>query len=190
MNKTVSNILSFSNDTSELHSSAKVVDGRLVLSLTDAIKPVVWQFDISVAKSSAVELRETNGGETTLVLKTAKQDVQDIASYDTPSKAVKALLAISRAMERAQGHMNAPQAGTYPPPALIPHTGFNLKSIIAKLFMNLLTVMVILFLLFLAVVWFVPLSGSGDQASLPQVIEQAPPAPAGEAQSADEFLGQ
>jgi hypothetical protein len=193
MNKTVLDFVSKSKENSDPqpYSGAKVVDGRLVLSLTDAIKPVVWQFDISVAKSSAVELRETNGGETTLVLKTAKQDVQDIASYDTPSKAVKALLAISRAMERAQGHMNAPQAGTYPPPAIIPHTGFNLKSIIAKLFMNLLTVMVILFLLFLAVVWFVPLSGSGDQASVPQVTEQAPlSAPAGEAQSADEFLGQ
>ena len=188
------NILSFPHSQPILSSTAKVVDGRLVLSLTDALKPVVWQFDISVAKSSAIELRETNGGETTLILKTAKQDVQEIASYDSIEKAVKALHAISRAMERAQGHMNAPQAGTYPPPAVIPQS-FGVKQFILKAFWNVITTLIVLFVLALAIIWFVPLSGDNQTTPTSQQSEQelAPndnsvPTPTGEPLSADDFL--
>ena len=39
-------------------SSAKIVDGILVLSLPDAIHPVVWQMELGQSKSSALEIRE------------------------------------------------------------------------------------------------------------------------------------
>ncbi len=188
----MASVLSFPSGNPIPASTAKVVDGRLVLSLTDAQKPVVWQFDLSVAKSSAIELRETNGGETTLILKTAKQDVQDIATYDTPEKAIRALMAISRAMERATGQMHAPQAGTYPPPAVIPATHMNLKSILWKGFSNLVTTLVILFLLLMAFLYFAP---SGEQSNMNNTSTQsedlmnaAPPAQTGTGQSADDFL--
>lgn len=189
----MASVLSFPSAQPIPSSTAKVVDGRLVLSLTDAQKPVVWQFDLSVAKSSAIELRETNGGETTLILKTARQDVQDIATYDTPEKAVRALMAISRAMERAQGQMHAPQAGTYPPPAVIPTSHLNWKSLLMKGFTNLITTIVILFVLFIAIIWFGS-SNDGQRQGMvtsPDTTMSAPApmnAPAGTAQSADDFL--
>lgn len=192
----MASVLSFPSAQPIPSSTAKVVDGRLVLSLTDAQKPVVWQFDLSVAKSSAIELRETNGGETTLILKTARQDVQDIATYDTPEKAVRALMAISRAMERAQGQMHAPQAGTYPPPAIVPTSNSNWKSVISLLmkgFTNLITTIVILFVLFIAIIWFGSSNDGQQQGTVtsPDTTMSAPApmnAPAGTAQSADDFL--
>lgn len=181
------NILSFPSAQPILSSTAKVIDGRLILSLTDALKPVIWQFDISVAKSSAIELRESNGGETTLILKTGKQDVQDIASYDSIDKAVKAMHAISRAMERAQGHMNAPQAGTYPPPAVIPQS-FGVKQFFLKAFWNLITTLIVLLVIALAVIWFVPLSNDSNTVSETNQAPIEQISPTGEAQSADDFL--
>ena len=191
------------NSEPQLESTAKVVDGRLVLSLTDAIKPIVWQFDLSVAKQSAIELRETNGGETTLVLKNAKQDLQDIATYDTPQKAIKALTAIYKAMERAEGQMHAPQIGNYPLPMVIKQpsiTSFKgLKNFLGALIKNVLMALLVLIILALLIIWFVPLSGDsqmpqaqmgGIEQPLETPLEAAPSVPAGEGVSADEFLGQ
>ena len=187
----MASVLSFPSSQPIATSTAKVVDGRLVLSLTDAQKPVVWQFDLSVAKSSAIELRETNGGETTLVLKTATQDAHDIATYDTNEKAVRALMAISRAMERAQGQMHAPQAGTYPPPAIIPAGAMNWKSIILKGISNIIMTLVVLFLLFIGIVWFAsPANNQMPPTAEPELGVSAPTAPTvpGTGQSADDFL--
>lgn len=191
----MASVLSFPSSQPIATSTAKVVDGRLVLSLTDAQKPVVWQFDLSVAKSSAIELRETNGGDTTLVLKTATQDAHDIATYDSHEKAVRALMAISRAMERAQGQMHAPQAGTYPPPAVIPAGHMNWKSIILKAISNIIMTLVILFLIFIGIIWFAsPANNQVAPTNDTQFGMDAPAAPtapgmtSGTGQSADDFL--
>ncbi len=85
-------------------SSARVVDGTLILSLPDAVSPVIWRMDLGHAKASAIEVREQDGedGYFVLTLKTPKSDVHDIAPFATRSKAVSALMAVSRAMEQAQ----------------------------------------------------------------------------------------
>lgn len=85
-------------------SSAKVVDGTLIISLPDAISPVVWRMDFGHAKSSAIEVRD-NDGHYVLILKTPKGDVNDIAPFDSKSKAVNALMAVSKAMEHGQGQI-------------------------------------------------------------------------------------
>ena len=85
-------------------SSAKVVDGTLVISMPDAISPVVWRMDFGHAKSSAIEVRD-NDGHYVLVLKTPKGDVNDIAPFDSKAKAVNALMAVSRAMEQGHGQI-------------------------------------------------------------------------------------
>ncbi len=87
--------------------SAKVVDGMLILSLLDAIQPVVWQMELGQSKSSALEVRPKDDGTFGLYLKTPRADVQEIAPYATKEKAIRALSAVTRAMERAQGHIRA-----------------------------------------------------------------------------------
>lgn len=89
----------------DIRSSAKVVDGALILSLPDAVSPVVWRWNLGEAKASAIEVREGDNGHYTLILKTPRGDVQEIAPFDNKAKAMNALLAVSRAMENA--HSNA-----------------------------------------------------------------------------------
>lgn len=94
--------------------SAKVVDGLLILSLPDAISPVVWQMEVGQSKSSALEVRPAeNDNAYSLILKTARADVLDIARYETKEHAVRALLTVSQAMEKASGHIRAADGYAY-----------------------------------------------------------------------------
>jgi hypothetical protein len=115
----------------KLLSSAKVVDGVLILSLPNAVTPALWQMELGQSKSSALEVREQTDGTFMLVLKTPRQDVQDIAPFAAREDAVEALLAVAAAMEKAHGQLRQPQivqagpdsAGTHHTylPAIVPH---------------------------------------------------------------------
>jgi len=115
------------NLTGGYTSSAKVVDGALVLSLPDAIAPVVWRMELGQVKSSALEVREKDEGTFMLTLKTPKGDVSEIAPFDERAKAIRALMAVSHAMEQGHGHSHPvkavanddsvkPATGGTPPP--------------------------------------------------------------------------
>lgn len=84
-------------------SSACVVDGTLVLTLPDAISPVVWRMDLGQAKASALEVRDNGDKTYSLVLKTPRGDVNEIAPFAQRQQAIKALMAVSHAMEHAHG---------------------------------------------------------------------------------------
>ncbi len=103
----------------EFSPSAKVVDGTLILSLPDALTPVVWRLDLGQTKASALEVRSAENGLHTLVLKTPRGETHDIAPYDNKAGAVRALMAVSRAMEQAQPSV-ANDSGRSHVPALIP----------------------------------------------------------------------
>ena len=105
-------------------SSAKVVDGKLILSLITAKTPVVWQMDLDQAKASALEVKEGEGENPsfTLALKTPRGSVDTIAEFETKEAAVEGLMAASKALENAQGHIRAvnendASAVAYVPPA-------------------------------------------------------------------------
>jgi hypothetical protein len=88
--------------------SAKVVDGKLILSLFDAVNPVVWTFDLAQTRASALEVRNGEGGLFSLVSKTAKGDLHEIASYDNRQRATQALVAVSQAMENSASRPHTP----------------------------------------------------------------------------------
>lgn len=95
-------------------STAKVIDGVLILSLPDALTPVVWQMELGQSKSSALEIRDAGDNHFVLTLKTPRQDVLEIATYNDRDLAIKALLVVSQAMEQAQGQLKAAATtGTY-----------------------------------------------------------------------------
>lgn len=94
-----------SSITGGFSASAKVVDGTLILSLPDAIDPVVWRMELGHVRASAIEVRAQDNGTFMLTLKTPKGDINDIAPYDSRAKAVAALVAVSRAMEHAHGEI-------------------------------------------------------------------------------------
>lgn len=93
------------NITGGHKASAKVVDGTLILSLPDALAPVVWRMELGHVRASAIEVRAQDDNVFMLTLKTPRGDVNDIAPYDSRAKAVSALIAVSRAMEHAHGQI-------------------------------------------------------------------------------------
>ena len=141
-------------------SSAKVVDGVLILSMPDAISPVVWQMELGQSKSSALEIKNSDSGEFILTLKTPRQDVLDIARYASKDIAIKALLVTSQALEKAQGQLkSAPQnnqhSPLYPVPAISHYQseyGFwtffkKTLSFLAKIMGGIIIIVVVFFLI-------------------------------------------
>lgn len=96
-------------------SSAKVVDGSLVLSLPDALTPVVWRMELGHVKASAMEVRASDN-RYLLVLKTPKGEEHDIAPFESREHAVSALMQIANALEKADGRTKS-RSGTLVQPA-------------------------------------------------------------------------
>jgi hypothetical protein len=166
-------------------SSAKVIDGILILSLPDAVAPVVWQMELGQSKSSALEIRNSNDGQFILTLKTPRQDVLDIATYANRDTAIKALLATTSALEKAQGQLNPNQpreANGYPVP-VVSHT--RTRSKIFCILKKILSVTGIILggLVFIGLILLVigKLFMSGPQTPSTSANNSAPV-------SADEFL--
>lgn len=89
--------------TGNYKSSAKVVDGNLILSLPDAEKPVVWRMALTHVRASAIEIKDEKDGSFVLLLKTPKEEVQQIAPFTSRAKALNALMAVTLAMQNAHG---------------------------------------------------------------------------------------
>lgn len=113
-------------------STAKVIDGVLILSLPDAITPVVWQMELGQSKSSALEIRTTDKGEYVLTLKTPRQDILEIATYAHRDHAIKALMVTASAMEKAHGQLRAHAPNEYPVP-VITHAPSSAVAILKKI---------------------------------------------------------
>ncbi len=96
--------------STELQSSARVVDGKLILSLPDAISPVVWQMNLDDVSASALKVEEKTDSKTksvsyALLMSAGKNEHTDIALNASRESAVAALMAASAAMENAQDRM-------------------------------------------------------------------------------------
>ena len=173
-------------------SSAKVIDGILVLSLPDAVTPVVWQMELGQSKSSALEIRDGENGLFVLTLKTPRQDVLEIAKYDTREGAVRALMTVSEAMEKAQGQLRLSRIASYterngshdyPVPALYLQARAGMAKSLLKMFgLIALAVVVIFVLLLSASVLISAFSGAGESSSLSPATTQNTPV------SAEDFL--
>lgn len=112
-----------------VQSRAKVVDGKLILTFTNAITPVIWQMDLVGAKASALLLSEQDG-VFSLVLKTPKGETLHIAPFKTQDLALQALMVASDALENAQGQIrpSAPAAAAYHAPSYEAAMAANMAS--------------------------------------------------------------
>ena len=168
---------------SKQKNKAKIVDGKLILSLPNAIDPVVWQMDLNEAKASAFEV-STKKELSSLVLKTPKSDTIIIATFQDRTLAINSLMAASKALENAHGKISAPIANnnngdtvTYAP-----------KS--SSLLKKAITALGILAILFFLYTIFIMVTGIGIQG--PTSLNAPTNAPAAESSgvpmSADDFL--
>lgn len=95
------------SSASSPRSSAKVVDGNLIISLPDAKDPVVWRMALGEARAAAIEVQTRGDDHFVLVLKYPKGDPVDIAPFSTKHAATSALMAVSHAMQAAHGQISA-----------------------------------------------------------------------------------
>lgn len=166
-------------------SSAKVVDGNLILSLPDAINPIVWRMELGNVRSSALEVR-ANDNNYLLTLKTPKGDVHDIAPFDNRDKAVYALMRVSDAMEKSEGQLS-PQA----PAAHVAHTAHTAMGQRRRSYKWLIALSCIMAVIFL----FSYVSSKVPQGNLAGTTEGTLNAPGGNSNaesgvplSADDYL--
>ena len=171
-------------------TTAKVVDGILILTLPDALRPSVWQMQLGQTKSSALEVRE-QGDHWLLLLKTPRQDVLEIALFASRDAAVKALMAVSRAMEKAHGQLNgqASYSGSpaYPVPALIGGTAASWFCRIMKWFFYLVLAAIAFILIVLLALKLTAPAGNIQEPAAGQQAVPADPT-IGAPQSAEDFL--
>lgn len=187
----------FETITGNYSSSASIVDGTLILSLPDAVSPVVWRLDLVQTKASALEVRDDGLGLCTLVLKTPRGDINEIARFESRGRAVNALMAVTRAMEQAQSHIH-PAANDLPDynPTLLPVPTQRKRaakvSRNGKSWIGAGVAVLIVILLGTALIGMIPrpASGPAQPVSSQQARTQtaAPPVASGVAVSADDFL--
>ena len=91
-------------------SSANVVDGKLILSFPGAVTPAVWQMDLNEAKASALEIIDQDEEQASLVLKTPRGETIEVSRFTSRDAALKALRAVSKALENAHGQIRAAHA--------------------------------------------------------------------------------
>lgn len=172
---------------SSYQSSAKIVDGNLILSLPDAINPVVWRMELGSVKSSALEVRQaSDAGPHLLSLKTPKGDVHDIAPYAAREDAVRALMRVSAALQGGQGKI-IPATTAFPADSA---TSVSTENGGMKWLLALGGVLAVIFL-------FAYVSGSTPQApvtnapmaDMATTANGAPNVESGVPQSADDLLG-
>ncbi len=112
----------------DYESSAKVVDGNLILSLPNAINPIVWRMELGNVKASALEVRtNTTDGTHVLTLKTPKGDVHEIAPFAQRDDALRALMRVSTALQGAQGKIAVATTITASHSATQPESGSGYK---------------------------------------------------------------
>lgn len=88
-----------------VQTNAHVVDGKLILSFPEALTPIVWQIDLSDAKSSSFEVIEEDGQFKLVTKKQGAQKKETIAPFADKETAVQALMATSHALANAHGQI-------------------------------------------------------------------------------------
>jgi len=84
--------------------TAKISKNKLVLSLPDAMTPVVWMMDISDKSSFVLKVDQNENGQ--FIVQKISLDgkkIEDIAYYASKKKAVRAMTVISKVMEDGSG---------------------------------------------------------------------------------------
>lgn len=173
-------------------SSARVVDGTLILSLPDAVSPIVWRMDLAQVETSALEVRALDNGVHMLTLKTAHEDLLQIAPFASRGPAVKALMAASRALEQGQGRSRIFATGQEDKAATPAHVTYNIrKGGVGKWLAGLAAIILIIVLLNIKTGMQPPtgsLTGGGMPTAASMLGQSAPDRATGVPVSAEDFL--
>lgn len=107
-------------------ANASVVDGKLILSFPEALTPIVWQMDLSDAKSSSFEVINDGDNFALVTKKQGAQKKESIAPFPTKAQAIAALMATSSALKNGHGHIH--QTGAAQPAQAVPQQVYHMPS--------------------------------------------------------------
>ena len=181
-------------------ANASVVDGKLILSFPEALTPIVWQMDLSDAKSSSFEVTNDGDNYALVTKKQGAQKKESIAPFSTKDQAIAALMATSSALKNGHGHIYP--SGAAQPAQAMPQTIYHMPSQTAqnkgnagKWIVAILCLLVIGFLFMMLANMQPRIAGSGGNTSAGNTTASAGGSAAsgagnsaGVAVSADEFL--
>jgi len=92
--------LSLKKLLSKTKSAAEIADNHLVLSLPEAIEPVVWRMSLDKIGTASFEVKPLKDSEKAkLILKPKKGAAEIIANFETKDEAVNALMIASKALQ-------------------------------------------------------------------------------------------
>ncbi|PJB69988.1 MAG: hypothetical protein CO093_09095 [Alphaproteobacteria bacterium CG_4_9_14_3_um_filter_47_13] len=173
--------------TGSYSSSAKITNNTLILSLPDAMSPVVWRMDLEEMKSAAFEI-EQEDGHYILQMKTPKNDPRKIAPFENRASAMKALMAASHAMEQAQSTMASARIASHHPLSMAAAPSAK-KGKTGQIIMALIGVIILGGLLFILTQTGPQKSGISSSTGISRTQTQSGESEnVGVPQSADEFL--
>lgn len=107
-------------------ANASVVDGKLILSFPEALTPIVWQMDLSDAKSSSFEVINDGDNFALVTKKQGAQKKESIAPFPTKDQAIAALMATSSALKNGHGHIHP--TGAAQPAQAVPQQVYHMPS--------------------------------------------------------------
>lgn len=102
-------------------ASAKVVDGKLILSFPESHPPTLWQMDFSAASLSSLRIESQNDTSSALILSAPKSDPITLATFPDHATALSHLVAISKTLQNSKGRIRT----TPPAPGKTPTTVFK-----------------------------------------------------------------
>lgn len=181
-------------------ANASVVDGKLILSFPEALTPIVWQMDLSDAKSSSFEVIGDGDNFALVTKKQGAQKKENIAPFPTKDQAIAALMATSSALKNGHGHIHP--TGAAQPSQAVPQQVYHMppqagsgKGSAGKWIVAILCLLVIGFL-FIMILNMQPrmagssggMSTTSSSASAGSASAPSSANSAGVPVSADEFL--
>lgn len=87
----------------EIVSSAEVVDKHLILSLPNAVEPIVWRMQLDKIGTASFEIKKAKkDGIYNLVLKAKKGTAETIAPFSDKEQALNALIHASEALQKPE----------------------------------------------------------------------------------------
>ena len=91
--------MSSNNENLSMQNTVSVNKGSLVLSLPNALEPVVWQMDIKQAKAAGFTVKESVPGKWALVKKSPDNTETQIALFETKDDAMNILMDVSEGLQ-------------------------------------------------------------------------------------------
>lgn len=168
--------------TGSFKSSARVVDGALIVSIPDSVTPIVWRVSYDEAKTAKFEV-DKKGDEYLLIFKKNGGKAETVATFNRRGPAVEVLFNLTKAIEQSGASRSMNAGVSFPEP-----TRSKTKSLLSFIFGTVFRTLIVLMTLYIV---YMVAGRSMMNLQTPTVqksLVQSSSSPTGQAVDADEYL--